>query len=117
MIAGVEVARRERRVITALLAVAAAVMLVSGPARGAASGRVWCDQFHVAYAVNTSCAVEQRVSRLYAIRCIPTRNQPLGRLPPCHESLGGFRCKPTGDVYAVVNCVAGRRRVGLHLAE
>jgi len=73
VIAGVEVARRERRVITALLAVAAAVMLVSSPAHGAASSRVWCDQFHVAYAVDTSCVVEQRVSRLYAIRCIPDK--------------------------------------------
>jgi hypothetical protein len=106
-----------RRVLVALLGVGAAVMLAPGPARGSTSGHVWCDQFHVAYAINTSCAVEQHVSRLYVTRCIPRSYQLPGRLPPCRKSLSGFRCTPTGDIYAVVKCVVGRRRVGLHLAE
>jgi hypothetical protein len=73
--------------------------------------------FRVAYAENTSCATEARVSRLYGSRCIPRDYQFGAPLPSCHKSLLGFHCRPTGDVYAVVNCVYGRRRVGLHLAE
>jgi hypothetical protein len=83
---------------------------------GRTTGAPWCDQFGVAYAVNTSCAVEQRVSRLYGSDCIPNAYRG-GKLPPCRRSLDGFLCTPSGDVYAVVNCVDGRRRVGLHLAE
>ena len=83
---------------------------------GRTTGPPWCDQFGVAYAVNTTCAVEERVGRLYSAQCIP-KTYRLGKLPPCARTLIGFRCKPSGDVYAVVNCVDGRRRVGLHLAE
>jgi hypothetical protein len=83
---------------------------------GSTTGRPWCDQFGVAYAVNTSCAVESHVAELYGERCIPKTYRG-GRLPPCGRVLIGFRCTPSGDVYAVVNCVDGRRRVGLHLAE
>ncbi len=83
---------------------------------GRTSGPPWCDQFGVAYAVNTTCAVEERVARLYGERCIPTTYQS-GVLPSCRRTLLGFRCKPSGDAYAVINCVDGRRRVGLHLAE
>jgi hypothetical protein len=80
------------------------------------SGRPWCEQFAVAYAVNTTCAVESRVAGLYDEQCIP-KAYLSGPLPPCRRILAGFKCTPQGDVYAVINCVDGRRRVGLHLAE
>jgi len=83
---------------------------------GPTTGPPWCEQFGVAYAVNTTCAVEERVSRLYREQCIPNTYRS-GPLPPCHRALIGFKCVPSGDVYAVVNCVDGPRRVGLHLAE
>jgi hypothetical protein len=106
-----------RRNIAMVATVAAAVAgLLACPADGHSSHRVWCDMFHVAYAENTSCATNTRVTRLYARRCLPP-SYVTGHLPPCHKVLLGFRCKPTGDAYAVVNCVYGRRRIGLHLAE
>jgi hypothetical protein len=83
---------------------------------GRKTGPPFCDQFGAAYAVNTTCAVEVRVARLYGAQCIP-RSYRRGPLPPCKRSLAGFRCVASGDLYAVVNCVAGDRRVGLHLAE
>jgi len=83
---------------------------------GATTGRPWCEQFGVAYAVNTTCAVEERVTGLYREQCIPNMYRG-GSLPLCRRTLIGFKCTPSGDVYAVVNCVDGRRRVGLHLAE
>jgi hypothetical protein len=81
-----------------------------------ATGAPWCDQFGVSYAVNATCAVEEQVSRLYGADCIPSTYRS-GALPPCRRSLDGFMCIPSGDVYAVVNCVDGPRRIGLHLAE
>jgi hypothetical protein len=83
---------------------------------GRTTGAPWCDQFGVSYAVNTTCAVEEHVARLYRAECIP-RSYRSGPLPWCRRSLAGFSCIPSGDAYAVVNCVDGRRRVGLHLAE
>jgi hypothetical protein len=83
---------------------------------GPTSGRPWCEQFAVAYAVNTTCAVESRVAGLYGDQCIP-KTYRSGPLPPCRRTLAGFKCRPSGDAYAVINCVDGRRRVGLHLAE
>jgi len=71
---------------------------------GSATGRPWCDQFAVAYAVNTTCAVGLKVDRLYGAKCIPASYRS-GPLPPCRKRLDGFRCVPTGDTYAVVNCV------------
>ena len=83
---------------------------------GPTTGRPWCEHFGVAYAVNTTCAVEERVTGLYREQCIPKTYRG-GPLPSCRRTLIGFKCTPSGDVYAVVNCVDGRRRVGLHLAE
>ena len=83
---------------------------------GSTTGRPWCEQFGVAYAVNTTCAVEERVAALYREQCIPNTYSS-GSLPLCGRTLIGFKCTPSGDAYAVVNCVDGRRRVGLHLAE
>lgn len=83
---------------------------------GPTTGRPWCEQFDVAYAVNTTCAVEERVAGLYGEQCI-SKTYRSGPLPSCQRTLIGFKCTPSGDVYAVINCVDGRRRVGLHLAE
>jgi hypothetical protein len=83
---------------------------------GPTTGRPWCDQFGVAYAVNTTCAIERRVAGLYGEQCI-LKTYRGGPLPACRRTLIGFKCTPSGDVYAVINCVDGRRRVGLHLAE
>jgi hypothetical protein len=59
------------RVTSVLVGVLAAVSLLCSPASGASAHRVWCDMFRVSYAVNTTCAVEGQVSRLYAAGCIP----------------------------------------------
>ena len=71
---------------------------------GAATGRPWCDQFDVAYAVNTTCVIERRVAGLYREQCIPATYRD-GPLPLCQRTLIGFKCTPSGDAYAVVNCV------------
>jgi hypothetical protein len=106
-----------RRLAMLIATTAAASVLGATPAHGRASHRTWCDMFRVAYAENTSCATEQRVQQAYGRRCVPRGYQFDQDLPPCHKILLGFHCKPTGDIYAVVNCVYGQRRVGLHLAE
>jgi hypothetical protein len=52
--------------------------------------KIICDMFGVAYAIGTTCGVEQRVSKLYGAECIPASYRQ-GRLPPCHKPLIGIR--------------------------
>jgi hypothetical protein len=79
-------------------------------------GKPWCGQF-ANYAVNTSCAVDTRVNKLYLQECVPAGSGPNQTLPPCEHTLRGFKCVPGENAYALVNCIDGRRRIGFRLAE
>lgn len=80
------------------------------------TGKPWCGQF-ADYAVNTSCAVDTRVNKLYLQECVPTGSGPTQTLPPCGHTLLGFKCVPGENAYALVNCIDGRQRIGFRLAE
>jgi len=78
--------------------------------------RRYCDPFGN-WVLNTSCREETRVWRLYSEVCVPASWPATRHLPRCRRRTRGFRCTPTGDVYAFIYCGRDRARMGFHLAE
>ncbi len=107
------------RFLTPLCVLLAVVLGLSALAASASTGTRDCGSGRFPGAITakgTTCAVANHVETAFLKEC-PGLEMPAGQFAHCDRTVVGFKCRPSGDPYHVVNCTKNLAVVTFRPAE